>query len=92
MSGYARSTGISSADIAVPLSGAALALGGASLMLGIKPRWGAASVAGFLTAASPLMHDFWKIEDAGQRQNEMIHFSKNLALLAAALVLMGKSD
>jgi hypothetical protein len=34
------------------------------------------------------MHDFWNQEPA-QQTNDMIHFSKNMALLGAALALMG---
>jgi hypothetical protein len=35
------------------------------------------------------MHDFWSVQDPNQRMNEMVHFSKNLALLGSALALMG---
>jgi hypothetical protein len=35
------------------------------------------------------MHNFWKQTDPGQRKNEMIHFSKNMALMAAALSMSG---
>jgi hypothetical protein len=34
------------------------------------------------------MHDFWRAEDPGQRMADLINFSKNLALVGAALVLM----
>jgi len=40
-------------DAAVTASGVALTLGGASLMLGVKPALGAAAVAGFLAGVSP---------------------------------------
>jgi hypothetical protein len=38
------------------------------------------------------MHDFWKAEDPAQRMNDMINFSKNLALLGGALALMGVEE
>lgn len=38
------------------------------------------------------MHDFWKHEDPDQRANEMINFNKNMALLAANLVLMSVKE
>ena len=38
------------------------------------------------------MHDFWHIEDPGQRSNDMINFTKNMALLGAALMLMGSES
>lgn len=75
-------------DAAVTLSGVVLSIGGASVLLGVKPKLGAAAIIGFLAGASPLMHDFWRAQDPGQRQADMIHFSKNMALLGSALALM----
>jgi uncharacterized membrane protein YphA (DoxX/SURF4 family) len=62
--------------------------GGASVMLGIKPRYGALAILAFLVSVSPVMHDFWRAEDPNQRMNDQINFFKNLALLGAALSLM----
>jgi hypothetical protein len=38
------------------------------------------------------MHDFWRIEDPNQRMNDMVNFAKNMALLGAALALMGVEE
>jgi hypothetical protein len=38
------------------------------------------------------MHNFWKVEDPAQRQNDMINFSKNVALAGAALALLGVEE
>jgi len=38
------------------------------------------------------MHNFWNVQDPNQRMNEMVHFSKNLALLGGALALMGMEE
>jgi putative oxidoreductase len=54
-------------QLAVTASGVVLVLGGASILLGIKPKFGTAVVAGFLAAVSPIMHDFWHMNDPGQR-------------------------
>ena len=86
---YAGGKNIPAPDLAVQLSGAALAIGGASILLGVKPQWGALAVIGFLAAVSPVMHDFWRRENPGERQSEMINFSKNMALLAAAMMVSG---
>jgi putative oxidoreductase len=86
---YAAAKKLPSPDLAVVLSGATLTLSGASLIFGVKPRLGALGVLAFLASVSPSMHDFWNQEDAGQKQTEMIHFSKNIAMLGAALALMG---
>ncbi len=89
MAQYTASKGVPAPELAVKATGAALIFGGTSVLLGLKKEWGAAAIAGFLVGVSPLMHDFWREEDPGQRQNQMIHFSKNLALLGAALAFMG---
>jgi putative oxidoreductase len=84
---YAGAKNVPYADAAVTASGVALAAGGASIILGVKPQIGTLAILGFLAVASPFMHDFWTAEDPQQKQNEMIHFSKNIALLGAALAL-----
>ena len=40
----------------------------------------------------PKMHDFWKQEEPQQRMNDMINFTKNLALAGAATALMGVEE
>jgi len=86
---YAGSKQIPSPDAAVMLSGLALLLGGTSVIVGAKPKLGTAAIVGFLAAVSPTMHKFWKIESPEQRRSEMVNFTKNLALLGAAVGLMG---
>jgi len=89
MAQYVSAKNVPMPDAAVTASGVALTLGGASLMLGVKPALGAAAVAWFLAGVSPVMHDFWKVQDPEKRQGEMINFAKNMALLGGALALMG---
>src|SRR6185437_4736545 len=89
---YAKGKNVPLPDVAVMASGAALIVGGASLLLGIKPKIGAAAVVGFLAGVSPVVHDFWKQEDPQQRQMEMIQFLKNMALLGGALALMSVKE
>jgi putative oxidoreductase len=79
-------------NAAVTASGVALTLGVASLVSGIKPALGASAVAGFLAGVSPIMHDFWRVQDPEKRQSEMINFTKNMALLGGLLALMGVGD
>src|SRR5581483_8162699 len=83
------SKGVPQADAAVAATGALLVFGGASIITGILPKLGTAAIAVFLGGVSPVMHDFWHVEDEGERMNQMIHFSKNTALLGADLALMG---
>ena len=72
--------------------GAALIAGGVSIMLGVKPKIGAASIIGFLATASPLIHDFWTDKDPNKRMNETVSFSKNVALLGSALHFAGTKE
>lgn len=92
MAQYAKGKNVPLADIAVPATGAALIVGGSSILLGIKPKLGALAIVGFLASVSPTMHDFWKQEDPGQRMNDMINFGKNMALLGAAVALMAVEE
>lgn len=87
LEGYAAAKQVAYPHLSVKGSGILMTIAGAALVLGVLPRWGALGVAGFLGAASPKMHDFWNVQDPGQRQSEMIHFSKNIALLGAAIAL-----
>lgn len=74
-------------EAAVTGSGVLLTLSGLGLTLGVKPEWGAAGAAAFLAGVTPAMHDFWRQEGA-QRESDLIHFGKNLALLGGALGLV----
>lgn len=92
LTGYAGSKNVPMPDKAVAATGAALVLGGASILAGVKPRLGTAAVIGFLAGVSPVMHDFWRKEDPQERMSEMINFSKNMALLGGAMALMGVEE
>ena len=92
MAQYAAAKGVDSADLAVTGSGALITAAGLSLLLGAKPKLGALRAITFLAGVSPQMHDFWNLQDPGQRQNEMINFTKNVALLGALLTLLDHED
>ncbi len=92
LSQYAGAKNVPYPDLAVTASGVAMAIGGASVILGLKPQIGTLAIIAFLSTASPLMHNFWTVQDPHQRQNELIHFSKNIALLGAALTLAGVEE
>ena len=89
---YARSKNVPAAEAVVAGTGIMLIAGGASILLGIKPKLGTAAVVGFLAGVSPVMHDFWRAEDPNQRMNDMVNFGKNMALLGAAVALMGVEE
>jgi putative oxidoreductase len=92
MAAYARAKGVPAPELAVTLSAVPLLAGGASMLLGVKPKWGALAALGFLAGVSPVMHDFWRNEDPNERQANMIMFMKNVALAGGALALMGVDE
>jgi uncharacterized membrane protein YphA (DoxX/SURF4 family) len=65
-----------------------LVAGGASVIVGLKPRQGLAAIVAFLVPTTLQMHRFWEIDDPQQRMVEMTQFAKNVALIGAALALM----
>lgn len=92
MAPYAASKGVPNPDLAVIGTAIPLMIGGASLVLGIKPKLGAAAIIGFLAGVSPIMHNFWRNEDPQERQSNMVNFMKNTALAGGALALMGVEE
>jgi uncharacterized membrane protein YphA (DoxX/SURF4 family) len=89
---YAASKDVPRPQLAVQLTGTALLLGGTSILLGVKPKFGAAALIGFLGGVSPIMHDFWRQEQPEQRMNDLINFTKNVALAGGAMALMGVEE
>jgi uncharacterized membrane protein YphA (DoxX/SURF4 family) len=89
---YAAAKGVPFPEASVLGSGALLTAGGASLLLGVRPKLGASAVIGFLAAVTPVMHDFWNEESPEARQMNQINFAKNAALLGAALALAAAEE
>ena len=89
---YAGAKHLPMPDLAVKASGVMLMIGGASIILGLKPKYGAAAVIAFLAAVSPSVNNFWADEDPNQRQQDIIHFAKNMALAGGALALAGLEE
>jgi putative oxidoreductase len=92
MASYTASKGVPSPELAVTVSALPLIVGGSSLLLGVKPKWGTMAILGFLAGVSPIMHDFWRNQDPAERTNNMIAFMKNVALAGGALALMGVDE
>lgn len=88
MSQYAASKGTAAPDVAVPAAGSMLVVGGLSVLAGLKPRQGLAAIVGFLVPVTLQMHRFWDEQDPQKRMVETINFTKNVALMGAALMMM----
>lgn len=87
MKGYAASKGAPAPGLAVPASGLMIIVGGLSVALGLWPQVGLSLVILFLIPVAFMMHDFWAVPEE-QKQAEMVNFTKNLALAAAALMML----
>src|SRR5438874_4359831 len=88
MGQYAAAKGVPAAEQAVRATGLMLLAGGLSVVAGVKPHRGLATLIAFLVPVTFQMHRFWEESDAHARQSEMINFMKNMALIGAALTMM----
>jgi putative oxidoreductase len=82
---FAAAKGVPLPELAVPAAGALLLIGGLSILLGWKPVVGIGAIVLFLIPVSIYMHPFWS-ENGAQRLNDTVNFTKNLTLLASALM------
>ncbi|GAD53169.1 terminal quinol oxidase subunit [Halarchaeum acidiphilum MH1-52-1] len=81
---YADAKGVPAADKLVPAASALLLGGSASIGLWKLPRLAAGSIAAFFVGVTPLMHDFWNVDEES-RGEELTSFLQNLTLLGAAV-------
>ena len=86
--GYAASSGVPMANIAVPLSGIMALVGGLMIALGFQARLGGILIALFLIPVTLFMHAFWKVSDPMQHQMQLVNFMKNLALLGGSFAFI----
>lgn len=89
MAQYAGSAGVPAPTLAVAVTGLMLLGGGLSILLGVRPRWGALLLLVFLVPTSFMMHKFWGISDPMMAANQAGHFWKNMSLAGAALMIYG---
>jgi putative oxidoreductase len=84
---HATDLGVPLAQLLVPVSGVMALAGGLSIALGWKARWGAWTLAAFLTPVTAMMHAFWRQTDPTVFHVQQAMFMKNLSMLGAALLL-----
>jgi len=85
--GYAASNGVPAANVLVPFAGILALVGGVSVLLGFKARWGALLLIVFLVPVTLMMHNFWAVADPMMHRMQMVMFLKNVSMLGGALVL-----
>lgn len=75
----------SPADL-VRVNGAVHVVAGAALATGRFPRLSAALLAGTMVPTTAAGHPFWNESDPASRQNQTIHFLKNVSLIGGLLL------
>ncbi len=88
MTEYAKFKGVPIAEVAVAVSGLLLLVAAFTIILGIFPEIGVASIVLFFLPVTFMMHNFWAAAQE-QQMAEIINFSKNVALMGSALMFLG---
>ena len=85
---YVAAHGVPLATVAVPISGILALLGGLSVALGYKAKWGAVLLALFLLPVTIMLHNFWAMQDPVTAQMHQVMFLKNVSMLGGALLIL----
>ena len=83
----AEDLGLSNPEAAVRLNGAAMAAGGAALILNVFPRVAAAGLAASLVPTTLAGHPFWNEKDPATRKGHRIQVLKNVGLIGGLLAV-----
>lgn len=84
---YAENRGLFSPKIMVTLAGVLLIFGGIALMIKPVQILGVIGLSIFLLIATFSIHRFWDVKDRQGRMLELMHFTKNLAILTELLYI-----
>jgi putative oxidoreductase len=88
MTEYAKFKGVPLPEVGIVASGLLLLIAGITIILGILPEIGIASLVVFFLPVTIMMHNFWAVPQE-QQIAEMVNFSKNMALMGSALMFLG---
>jgi uncharacterized membrane protein YphA (DoxX/SURF4 family) len=78
-------------DLAVRANGAAMVLGGLSVITGVLPKLGAAGVVASMIPTTLAAHSFWNDTDPKQRQANTVQFLKNVGMMGGLLAVVAAS-
>lgn len=85
---YGAHQGVPFPFFLIPISGIMSLLGGFSILIGYKARYGAWLIVCFLIPVTVMMHPFWKMTDPQSAMLQQIMFFKNLSMLGGALLIV----
>ena len=84
---FASENGIPLAAFLVPIWGIIGFLGGLSILIGFKAKYGAWLLVIFLLPSTFMFHQFWNVDDLVEMGIQKAMFMKNLSMLGAALII-----
>lgn len=84
----ASAHGVPMATVLVPLAGLLALIGGVSVILGYRARFGALLLLVFLVPVTLVMHKFWGLPDPQVAMMQKIQFMKNVSLMGGCLMIM----
>jgi putative oxidoreductase len=84
---HAAALGVPAAGVLVPISGMMALLGGLSVAIGYRARWGSWALIGFLIPVTWWMHGYWRLSDAAVVHLQQAMFAKNVSMLGGALLI-----
>lgn len=91
LTGPADALGLPEPVMMVKVHGWVNLVGGIMLALNIKPKLAATAMVGNLAVTTAGAHQFWEIDDEGEKMAQMTHFFKNLSLLGGLLGILASS-
>ena len=87
MVGYGKAKNLPAPEIAVPISGLVIIVGGLMVALGLWADIGALLLIIFLIPTAFIMHSYWKETDPQAVAQESIQFFKDISLLGGAIII-----
>ena len=84
----AAAHGVPLATLLVTAAGILALIGGVSVLLGYRARFGAFLLLLFLVPVTLVMHRFWGLADPQVAQMQKVMFMKNLSIMGGALMVM----
>jgi putative oxidoreductase len=84
---FASDNGVPLAAFIVPIWGIIGFLGGLSILIGFKAKYGAWLLVIFLVPSTFMFHQFWNAGDVVEMGIQKAMFMKNLSMLGAALII-----
>jgi len=88
LAGYAKSKKVPWPIVAVIISGLVILFGGLGVLLWLYVRLALTFIIIFLLLVSLTMHNFWAETETEGKMGDMVNFTKNMALIGAALMMM----